>query len=174
MMKTQIGLGVLSMPAVLDTLGIVPGVILICVIGGITTWSDYMVGVFKLRHPAVYGVDDVGQLIFGRTGREMMSVAFCLCKIHLFGLPYPLASGGKCCSQTNHWFAVFTFVAGSAMLSVSIALNAVSMHATCSAAFVAIAAIVGFAFASIQTLGKIGWIAWVGVSSIIIAGRLIR
>lgn len=142
MMKTQIGLGVLSMPAVLDTLGIVPGVILICVIGGITTWSDYMVGVFKLRHPAVYGVDDVGQLIFGRTGREMMSVAFCL---------------------------FFTFVAGSAMLSVSIALNAVSMHATCSAAFVAIAAIVGFAFASIQTLGKIGWIAWVGVSSIIIA-----
>lgn len=57
------------------------------------------------------------------------------------------------------------------MLSVSIALNAISMHGTCTAVFVFVAAIVSFGFASIQTLGKISWIAWVGVSSIMIAGR---
>lgn len=55
------------------------------------------------------------------------------------------------------------------MLSVSIALNAVSMHATCTAVFVAVAAIIGFGFASIRTLGKISWIAWIGVISIMIA-----
>lgn len=60
------------------------------------------------------------------------------------------------------------------MLSVSIALNAISMHATCTAVFVAVAAIVAFSLASIQTLHRIGWIAWVGVSSIIIAGRSIH
>ncbi len=48
-------------------------------------------------------------------------------------------------------FAVMTTIAGSAMLSVSIALNAVSVHGTCTAAFVAIAAILGFAMGSIQT-----------------------
>lgn len=81
MLKTQIGLGVLSMPAVFDVLGVVPGVILLCIIGGITSWSDWMVGVFKLKHRHVYGIDDVGEMLFGRIGREFFSVAFCLCKL---------------------------------------------------------------------------------------------
>lgn len=80
-MKTQIGLGVLSMPSIFDVLGIVPGVIILCTIAGITTWSDYMVGVFKLRHPQVYGMDDVGELLFGRIGREVFGAFFVLCKL---------------------------------------------------------------------------------------------
>lgn len=79
-MKTQIGLGVLSIPAVFDVLGIVPGVICLCTIGAITTWTDYMVGVFKLRHREVYGIDDAGGLMFGRVGREFLGIAFCLCE----------------------------------------------------------------------------------------------
>ncbi|XWW97837.1 hypothetical protein V2A60_005824 [Cordyceps javanica] len=76
MMKTQIGLGVLSLPSVFDSVGLIPGVILLCAVAGVTTWSDYMVGVFKVNHRAVYGVDDVGQLIFGRVGKEVLAVAF--------------------------------------------------------------------------------------------------
>jgi len=37
MMKTQIGLGVLSIPAVFDVLGIAPGIICLIVIAAITT-----------------------------------------------------------------------------------------------------------------------------------------
>ncbi|KAJ3505167.1 hypothetical protein NM208_g16233 [Fusarium decemcellulare] len=142
MMKTQIGLGVLSMPVVFDTLGIVPGIIMLLVIAGITTWSDFMVGVFKLRHRHVYGIDDVGQMLFGRIGYE------------IFGAMYAL---------------FFTFVSGSAMLSISIALNALSTHAVCTAVFVAVAAIATFMFSSIQTLGRISWVAWVGAGCIIVA-----
>lgn len=80
MMKTQIGLGVLSMPAVFDTLGLIPGIILLLTIAGITTWSDWMVGVFKLRHHDVYGIDDVGKLLFGRIGYEAFGAMFALCK----------------------------------------------------------------------------------------------
>lgn len=80
MMKTQIGLGVLSIPVTFDALGIVPGVICLVVVAGITTWSDYIVGVFKLKHRSVYGIDDAGQLIFGRIGREIFAAAFVLCK----------------------------------------------------------------------------------------------
>lgn len=58
------------------------------------------------------------------------------------------------------------------MLSVSIGLNAVSTHGTCTAVFVAVAAIVGFLFASIRTLGKISWLAWVGVGTIITSSAL--
>jgi len=80
MMKTQIGLGVLSIPAVFDTLGMIPGIICLIIIAIITTWSDYMVGVFKIKHPEVYGIDDVGRLLFGRVGREFFGVAYVLCK----------------------------------------------------------------------------------------------
>lgn len=79
-MKTQIGLGVLSIPAVFDTLGFVPGLICLWMVAIITTWSDYMIGVFKLRHREVYGIDDAGGLMFGRVGREVLGVGFCLCK----------------------------------------------------------------------------------------------
>ena len=79
-MKTQIGLGILSIPAAFDSLGIVPGVICLCFIGAMSTWSDYIVGVFKLRHREVYGIDDAGGLMFGAIGREFLGGVFCLCK----------------------------------------------------------------------------------------------
>lgn len=81
MMKTQIGLGVLSIPAVFDTLGMVPGVICMLCIAFITTWSNYVVGVFKLNHPEVYDIGDVGKKLFGSVGRECFAVAFILCTL---------------------------------------------------------------------------------------------
>ncbi|ODM19076.1 hypothetical protein SI65_05693 [Aspergillus cristatus] len=140
MMKTQIGLGVLSIPAAFDALGLVPGVICLCAIAGITTWSDYVIGTFKLRHREVYGIDDAGQLMFGRFGKEVFGGVFCL-----------------------YWI----FVSGSGMLGISIALNAVSTHGTCTAIFLAIAFVIGFVLASIRTLGRITWIAWVGLACIL-------
>jgi hypothetical protein len=53
------------------------------------------------------------------------------------------------------------------MLGISISLNAVSTHGTCTATFVAVAAIVGFMLSSIQTLGRISWVAWVGLFCIL-------
>jgi len=80
MIKTQIGLGVLAMPKGFDTLGIVPGIILAIVIAGMTTWSNWMIGVFKLRHPSVYGIDDVGEMLFGRVGYELFGAMYTLCE----------------------------------------------------------------------------------------------
>jgi amino acid permease len=80
MMKAQIGLGVLSIPAVFDTLGYIPGVLSIIAIAAITTWSDYIIGIFKLRHPSVYSLDDVGALMFGPLGRYFFAAAFVICK----------------------------------------------------------------------------------------------
>jgi len=52
-MKSQIGLGVLAIPSVFHTLGLAPGIICLIVIGALTTWTDYYIGVFKLKHPSV-------------------------------------------------------------------------------------------------------------------------
>ncbi|KAF9890612.1 hypothetical protein FE257_005743 [Aspergillus nanangensis] len=140
MMKTQVGLGVLSIPAAFDTLGLIPGALCLCAAAIITTWSDYMIGVFKLAHRTVYGIDDAGGLMFGVIGRYVLGIAFCL-----------------------YWI----FVAGSGMLGISIGLNAVSTHGACTAVFLAIACIIGFIFGSIQTLGRLAWLAWVGVVCIV-------
>ncbi|KAJ5789535.1 transmembrane amino acid transporter protein-domain-containing protein [Penicillium psychrosexuale] len=122
MMKTQIGLGVLAIPAAFDKLGIVPGVICLCAVGAITTWSDYMVGDFK--RPSSPGL---------RAGR-------CGCLD-----VWPHRSG-----------VLRTYV---------LFIN----HGACTAVFVVVAAIIGFFCSSICTLGRISWLAWVGLSTFLTA-----
>ncbi|KAJ5697116.1 hypothetical protein N7488_010800 [Penicillium malachiteum] len=122
MLKTQIGLGILSIPSVFNILGIVPGAILLSIVAALACWTSIMVGKFKLNHREVYGFDDAAGLIFGRVGREVVI-----------------------------WIHLLAFL--------SIGLNAVSNHAACTAIFVLIAALIGFLFSSIRTLGRITWIA---------------
>ena len=55
------------------------------------------------------------------------------------------------------------------MLGISIGLNSISDHATCTAVFVAVGAIVALGLASIRTLSRISWLAWVGVVCILTA-----
>jgi hypothetical protein len=62
---------------------------------------------------------------------------------------------------------MLTAIAGSGMLSFSIALNAVSMHGACTVVFVVVGAIIAFLVSCVQTLDKISWIGWVGVFSIV-------
>jgi amino acid permease len=57
------------------------------------------------------------------------------------------------------------------MLGTSIGLNAVSTHGACTAIFVLVAAIAGFLCGSIQTLGRISWLAWIGLISIVTASE---
>lgn len=61
--------------------------------------------------------------------------------------------------------------AGSAMLSLSICLNALTEHGACTAIFVAVAFVLVFLLSSLRTLGRITWLAIVGVTCIIAAGK---
>ncbi|TPR06131.1 putative integral membrane protein [Aspergillus niger] len=141
MLKVQISLGVLTIPSCFDILGIVPGIIVLLAIAVTTTWSNWMVGVFKIRHRNIYGIGDVGKMLLGRVGYELFNGAYIL---------------------------YYIFTGDSTLLSISIAFNALSDHGACTAIFVAVAAIIGFTFSSIQTLARISWLAWVGVSCVII------
>ncbi|WWC70826.1 uncharacterized protein I206_104778 [Kwoniella pini CBS 10737] len=143
LIKSQIGVGVLSVPSTLAVLGIVPGIICLWVISAIICWSDYVVGQFKRNHPSIYGIDDVGYLLFrGKIGRDVIAVMYWL---------------------------FMTCVAASGLLGISIGLNAISSHGTCTAVFVAVATVVAFFMSCIQTLGKISWLGWVGLVSIMSA-----
>lgn len=80
MAKTQIGIGVLSIPGAFDKLGMIPGVITLFGLAAITTWSNHTIGAWKIKHPEVYGFDDAGRILFGSWGREIFSAVVLLCK----------------------------------------------------------------------------------------------
>lgn len=80
MMKSQVGLGILSIPAAFDVLGLIPGIICLCFVAAMTTWSGWVIGDFKLRHAEVYSIDDAGAMMFGRFGREFFGTALCICE----------------------------------------------------------------------------------------------
>ncbi|WVQ73763.1 hypothetical protein IAR50_003343 [Cryptococcus sp. DSM 104548] len=142
MIKLTIALGVLAMPSVLMSVGGVPGVIIVLVMAGLTTFTGMVVYEFKLNHPEVYSMDGVGFVLFGNFGREFFSFAYALFMICL---------------------------CGSGMITTSLAFNAITNHATCTVVWAVITAVVTFGFASLQTLGKVSILGWIGFTSIMAA-----
>jgi hypothetical protein len=67
---------------------------------------------------------------------------------------------------------VTIFTSASGILGISISFNALSTHGTCTAVSVAVAAIIVFLCSSIRTLSRMSWLAWVGVISLMAAGKL--
>lgn len=61
--------------------------------------------------------------------------------------------------------------AGPGMSSISTALNAITVHGTCTAVFMAVAAIVVFLASSIQTMSKLSWVGGVGSVSVLVSGE---
>lgn len=62
-----------------------------------------------------------------------------------------------------------TCIVGSGLLGLSTALNAISLHATCTAVFVVVAAAATYPLASLRTLGGIKWVGWIGLVSMIVS-----
>ncbi|KAK4702958.1 hypothetical protein P7C70_g3266, partial [Phenoliferia sp. Uapishka_3] len=140
--KAQIGLGVLGIPQVMATLGLVPAILLIFLVAIMSTSAMFIIGKFKLRHPNVHSISDVGMLWWGPIGREGLGFVYLL---------YMVMS------------------AGSGLLSISIAFNAMSQHAICTVIFVVVSTIIVALLSSIQTLEKVAILGWTGLISVIVA-----
>jgi hypothetical protein len=92
MIAENISLGILSLPAVLKTIGLIGGIIAILLMGVITTYSGYTLWQFRMKYPQVASFGDVGYILMGKVGRELFGFAyitFCVfCKF-------------SCCHHTN-------------------------------------------------------------------------
>ncbi|GAA5862341.1 hypothetical protein JCM8547_007609 [Rhodosporidiobolus lusitaniae] len=144
--KASIGLGVLTIPSSFNTLGLIPGLIVLLVSAVFTTWSALETGYFKQRHPEVYTLQDAGRLIFGRPGSIIFGAAIWLYMV---------------------------FVAGSAIIGISTALNALSLHGACTAAFVAVATVITLLFALLPKISNIKLLGWLALVCIIVAVMII-
>lgn len=74
MIAETISLGILSLPSVLATIGMIPGIILLVGLGICATYTGYVFGQFKLAYPQVANMEDAGEVLLGPIGREIFGV----------------------------------------------------------------------------------------------------
>lgn len=112
--------------------------ILIVGLGGLATYTGYVIGQFKLRYPHVHSMADAGEVLLGplglgRFGREFLGTAQLLFLI---------------------------FIMGSHILTFSVMMNTLTDHGTCSIVFGVVGLVVSFVFALPRTLRKVSWFSF--------------
>jgi hypothetical protein len=73
MVAENISLGVLALPQAVAWLGLVPGLLLVFVLGIIAGYTGFIIGQFKQKYPQVTQFSDVGEIIAGTWGRRVMA-----------------------------------------------------------------------------------------------------
>ena len=130
MVAETISLGILSLPAALSVLGLIPGLVLLAALGAMASYTGYVIGQFKIKYPQVQSFGDAGEILFGAIGRE------------LFGF------GGL-------FFIIF--VMASHVLTFSIMMNAISSHAACTIVWMVVGTILSLALTLPRTLGNLSY-----------------
>jgi hypothetical protein len=75
MIAETISLGILSLPSVLATIGLVPGIVLIVTMGLLATYTGYVLGQYKAAYPRVHNLADALEVMWGPFGREFGGAA---------------------------------------------------------------------------------------------------
>ncbi|RYP03244.1 hypothetical protein DL764_005291 [Monosporascus ibericus] len=137
-----IALGSLSMPAAFATLGMVAGTIVCVGIGLVAIYTSYVIGQVKLAHPEVAHYADVGRLLMGKFGYELVSVMFVL---------------------------QLTFLVGSHTLTGTIAFLNITNNGACSLVFGVVSAIILLLLAIPPSFAEVAILGYVDFVSIMAA-----
>lgn len=108
MIAGTISIGILSLPSVLGTIGIVGGLITLIGLGLVATYTGYVIGQFKLAYPHVHNMADAGEVLFMPLG------------------PRAAAIGRESFGAAQ--VVLLVFVMGSHLLTWIIALDTISDH----------------------------------------------
>ncbi|KAF2002749.1 hypothetical protein P154DRAFT_544393 [Amniculicola lignicola CBS 123094] len=142
MLAENISLGVLALPQALAVLGIVPGLLVIFILGVLATYSGLVIGQFKLAFPKVQSYADCGEMIAGRVGKEILAVSQVL---------------------------ILVFIMAAHILSFHVALNAITDHGMCTIVFSFFGLIVCFALGLPRTLKAVSFLSIASSLSIVVA-----
>ena len=99
-------------------------------------------GNFRNRHAHCHSIADMAFVVGGPILKEIIGILFLL---------------------------AYIICTGSAIIGLSVGLNALSDHAACTVWWVFLSTVVVIAGGSIRKFEKIGWLTWVGFISIYIA-----
>ncbi|GJN78495.1 hypothetical protein PLIIFM63780_001989 [Purpureocillium lilacinum] len=114
LVTNQVGLGILSLPKILLTLGLVPGVIAILGLGVVSFYTAFELLQFWRAHPHCVNMVDMARVVGGRPLEVIVGVSLLV----------------KIC-----------MTCGSATVTIAVALNTMSGHALCTVGFAGVAAI---------------------------------
>ncbi|PSR85886.1 transmembrane amino acid transporter protein-domain-containing protein [Coniella lustricola] len=128
-----VSLGILSLPSVIATLGLVPGIIVICVIAVISGYSGLVFGHFCQQYPDIRSFGDAGAIM----GEALWGPA-----------------AGRACFLLLGWgqTVFMVFIMGSHLLTWSIALNNLTDSSQCTVMWTGIGLIIFFLFNIGRTL----------------------
>ncbi|KAH1990499.1 hypothetical protein KXV33_007732 [Aspergillus fumigatus] len=132
MVAETVSLGILSLPAVVAALGLVPAIILLVALGLMSTYTGYTIGQFKWAYPHIHSMGDAGEVIMGRFGRE------------LFGTGQLL---------------LVVFIMASHILTFTVAMNSITDHGTCSIVFGVVGSVISFVLCLPRTLAKVSFLS---------------
>ncbi|KAF7595694.1 hypothetical protein BBP40_005138 [Aspergillus hancockii] len=137
-----IALGALSIPAAFATLGMVGGVVSCIGIGLLAIYTSYVIGQVKIAYPSVRHYADVGTLMMGRIGYELLTIVFVL---------------------------QLVFVVGSHCLTGAIAFRHISESGICSVVFGVVSAIILLLLAIPSSFADMAVLGYIDFASIVVA-----
>ncbi len=140
MVAETISLGILSLPAAMADLGIIPGLIALICLGAMASYTGYVIGQFKLRYPHIHSFACAGEILFGKWGGRILGW-----------------------SQ----FAFYVFIMGSHILTFSIMMNAITGHGACTIVWMVIGTILSLLFTLPRTLKHLSYYSIASFISII-------
>lgn len=146
MIAETISLGILSLPSVLATIGMVGGVILIAGLGIVATYTGYVIGQFKMAYPFVHSMADAGEVVFAPWG------------------PRWAAFGREFLGAAQTIFLVFSM--GSHILTWSICLNTITDSATCTIVWSVVGLVIFWICDLPRTLKGVSYMSFVSFASI--------
>ncbi|KAG9234309.1 transmembrane amino acid transporter protein-domain-containing protein [Amylocarpus encephaloides] len=142
LMKLCFATGVLAIPSALHVVGYGPGVILLVCWGALTTYYAYIMYLFRMKYRGVHNIADAAAVMGGPVAREVAG--------GLFLLTWILATG-------------------SGFIGLAQGLKILANGKGCSIVWTVVAAVCTALAASIQTLGRLAILTWIGFASIFTA-----
>ena len=139
MVAETISLGILSLPAAIAKVGLIPGIISIIGLGILATYSGYVIMQFKLAHPQTMSYADVGVVMGGKWLGRFLGVAAVLS---------------------------FVFIMAAHLLAFSVMMNVLTNHGTCSVVFGLIGTVVSIVLSLPRTSKDMSWISIISFFSI--------
>ncbi|XP_014557338.1 hypothetical protein COCVIDRAFT_37246 [Bipolaris victoriae FI3] len=132
-MTNEIGIGILSLPSALNTLGFFPGIVAIIGMGMLSLYTAYNLIQYWRKYPYMLNIVDYGRVLGGPWVEAVFAIGFLI---------------------------NMALISASAVVTISIGLNTISEHATCTVAFTVVAAVVMWAMCVPRSMRFVSWASW--------------
>ncbi|KAL4875257.1 transmembrane amino acid transporter protein-domain-containing protein [Aspergillus karnatakaensis] len=132
MVAETVSIGILSLPSVVATLGLVPAIILLIGFGLMSTYTGYTIGQFRWAYPHVQSMADAGEVLAGKFGREFLGMGQLL---------------------------LIVFIMASHILTFTVAMNTITDHGTCTIVFGVVGLVLSYVLCLPRTSAKVSYLS---------------